>query len=735
MARNFRWPVLVQSMLRDPPDNRPSLIDTALATVVDAIAADGAVLTEWLGERPTVVQSTGTVPEIDHGRPPAGTAVVQGQPIAVSPVNSYRDIVAVRRTGAPGFDSADLVALDAVATLLHQADVRNPREATVDLYRLATEVLQTLDLDHVLLSLANAAARLLTAEVAGIFLVDDDALCMRCAVGHRSPQTAQLRIERGHGVAGKAVETGLPQRVDDYATDTSISKEYLGIALEEGTQSALCVPMFDRAGEIAGVLGVWRRRRSVFVADDEQLLVALSGLAAIAVQNASLFQLQRLATEQLEQARSQLEERLRAADLALRVHQELTRIAIEGKDVEALAWAVHQLLGGAVVLLARDGRHLAAHPKTASSGFVLGGDPGDGERSYCFTREGTAWTVSPIKAGGTRYGHLCLGLDAPPTTPQLVAAEQAATVCALLLARQEAVQAAATRLQSEFVWDLLEGRITGDDETIEAVLRTDHGLKLPVRLLLVHAEGFKQLADAEAWSPEELDRARNWLGQRIARRLEDVTRNRVMVGQRGDDLAIVVAPRSHDTACARELGLAILDESPFPSVQLRTGISGLAGTATSLRSSLREAVLAMNATTTMRGRAVVFDDLGILQFLLAPTTGDDLEAFARSVLGRLVDYDLRRGTQLVSTLDAYLDSGCAIAESARRLHLHTKSLRYRLKRIVELTGLDLDSREERLRAELALRVLNSGPKIRPDTPPFPLRRDGREDVRTGIMGP
>jgi GAF domain-containing protein len=723
-------------LLRDPPDNRPGLIDTALAAVLEVIAADGALLIEWLGERPTVMGSVGTVPEMVHGRPPEGATLLRDQPVAVTSVDSHRDLLAVRRHGAPSFDSTDLLALDAVAALLHHADVWNPRETTSDLYRLATEVLQTLDLDQVLLSLANAAGRLLSAEVAGIFLVEDDVLHMRCAVGHRSPQTAQLRIEPGHGVAGKVVETGLPQRVDDYVTNTSISKEYLGIALEEGTQSALCVPMFDMAGQITGVLGVWRRRRSIFLADDEQLLVALSGLAAIAVQNARLFQLQRVATEQLQRAQDALEERLRAADLALRVHQELTRIAIEGKDVEALASAVHRLLGGAVVLLARDGRHLAAHPVAAASDFVLDdGDQADGERSYWFTKDSTSWTVSPVKAGGTRYGHLCLGLDAPPTTPQLVAGEQAATVCALLLARQEAIEAATTRLQSEFVWDLLEGRVTGDDETIQGTLRTEHGVGLPVRLLLVHAEGFKRLASAQGWSPEELDRARNWLAQRLARRLEDVTRKGVMVGHRGDDLAILVTPRSDDIAAAREVGLAILGESPFPSVQLRAGISRPACTASAMRSSLREAVLAMNATGSLRGRVVVFDDLGILQFLLAPTNGEDLEAFAQSVLGPLAEYDRRRGTELMSTLDAYLESGCAVAESARRLHLHAKSLRYRLKRIFELTGLDLESREERLRAELALRVLGPVAKVQSHTPaPYPLRGDRREEAGTGIIG-
>jgi sugar diacid utilization regulator/putative methionine-R-sulfoxide reductase with GAF domain len=593
-----------------------------------------------------------------------------------------------------------------VSTLLRHAEEWNPRQAAGALYQLATEVLQTLDLDRVLLSLANAAAGLLAAEVAGVFLLEGGMLAMRCAVGHRSVGTARLRIEPGHGVAGKVVETGRPERVDDYVTDPSITKEYLGIALEEGTQSALCVPMFDREGAVLGVLGVWRRRRSIFVDDDEGQLVALAGLASIAVQNARLFELQREATEQLRRAQAELEERFRSADLALRVHQELTRIAAEGQHLDALARAVHGLMGGGVVLLSTDGRRLAAHPDGLTDAPVADRTSrGSGARSVV-TAGGVSWLVAPIEAGSTPYGHLCLRLDEDPaTTQQSVAVEQAATVCALLMAREEAVQSASTRLQSEFVWDLLEGRVADADEAVRRA-RSDYGLELPVRLVLVHAAGFQNLSRAEDWSPEELDRARNWVAERLTRSLAGETGQRVIVAHRGDNFAALVGRREGDSAAAaRELGLAAVAESPFRSVRLRAGISRLAGSPDALRSALHEAERAMSATGGLRGGVAVFDELGILQFLLAPTSGEELERFARSVLGALVNYDEKRGTELVATLEAYLDSGCSVAEAARRLHLHQKSLRYRLKRIFELTGLDLESREERLRAELALRVL------------------------------
>src|SRR5207302_1948262 len=79
-------------------------------------------------------------------------------------------------------------------------------------------------------------------------------------------------------------------------------------------------------------------------------------------------------------------------------------------------------------------------------------------------------------------------------------------------------------------------------------------------------------------------------------------------------------------------------------------------------------------------------------------------AFAGRVLDPLAAYDRARGTPLIQTLDVYLQRHGNLRQSARDLHVHLNTLHYRLRRIAEITGMDLKDADARLDLLLALRV-------------------------------
>ena len=82
----------------------------------------------------------------------------------------------------------------------------------------------------------------------------------------------------------------------------------------------------------------------------------------------------------------------------------------------------------------------------------------------------------------------------------------------------------------------------------------------------------------------------------------------------------------------------------------------------------------------------------------------------------MLEYDQRRGTSLIKTLRAYLEADCSLSIAAQRLFVHHKTLRYRIDRIQELTGLDLRHNEDRFRADLALRILEVPTLREPSVP-------------------
>jgi purine catabolism regulator len=104
------------------------------------------------------------------------------------------------------------------------------------------------------------------------------------------------------------------------------------------------------------------------------------------------------------------------------------------------------------------------------------------------------------------------------------------------------------------------------------------------------------------------------------------------------------------------------------------------------------------------GQLTFFGDLGVYRLLLSIGGQKDLRDFYQEVLGRLLEHDARNGGELLQTLEAYFRYHGSPSEMAREMHLHRNTLLYRLRRIQEITNLDLEDAETGLALHLALRI-------------------------------
>ena len=75
-------------------------------------------------------------------------------------------------------------------------------------------------------------------------------------------------------------------------------------------------------------------------------------------------------------------------------------------------------------------------------------------------------------------------------------------------------------------------------------------------------------------------------------------------------------------------------------------------------------------------------------------------------VARLLAHDAKKDAQLVETLQAWLDAFGDVTKASAAAYVHPNTFRYRLRRVVEVSGLDLDDSEARLAAMLQLRVVN-----------------------------
>lgn len=559
-------------------------------------------------------------------------------------------------------------------------------------------------LDPALAAAVNAAVRLTGADVAGVLLADPpgDTAEMQACAGRWTVHSANLRVRRGRGLAGRILQTRKPWKVDDYAIDRSIhADEFFPVLVEEGTRAGLGAPMIV-GDTLVGVLMAWSRRCGAFDVAATQALVNLADLTALAVVNGRRAEeLERRLTATARRLRERTE-RVVAHEHAAEVRAALTSLLLAGGDLTALLTAVCARSGGDAAVfdtglgelaacgaagpirdrVARHVRRSGAEPST-----VLPPGPG-------FPR----WTVlRAVLADGEALARLALCLPHMPTPADHETTAQAAVACALHLTRERAVLDARSRVHADFVWQLLDGLV---DEAVAVVRARQLGCVLPSRLRVVvvpvgtGAEDDRRRLDALVAAAERL--ARSAGGNALA-------------GRRGATLALVVEA-DDDTGSAR----ATVEEVVLGLRRRAPGAVGIAGVSAcvdfsaDLRGAYRQAQHALAAAAFgPEGNAVLFDELGLLRFLLAPSDRSDQLRFARAVLGPVIDYDRQHHTDLVGTLGSYLDGGCSLTRAAEGLYVHPKTVRYRLRRVEELTHRDLSAQRDRFDAQLAVAILRA----------------------------
>ena len=141
-------------------------------------------------------------------------------------------------------------------------------------------------------------------------------------------------------------------------------------------------------------------------------------------------------------------------------------------------------------------------------------------------------------------------------------------------------------------------------------------------------------------------------------------------------------------------------------IRCHIGVGGACGRPAELPRSLREAGLALRLQKTLLhgGGVCEYPKLGIFRMLAGISDLTDVDAFVQEWLGSLLDYDVRRKAELVHTLTQYLEHGGNYDATAAELSVHKSTLKYRLQRIRELTGLELNDPDVHFNLQLATRA-------------------------------
>ena len=140
--------------------------------------------------------------------------------------------------------------------------------------------------------------------------------------------------------------------------------------------------------------------------------------------------------------------------------------------------------------------------------------------------------------------------------------------------------------------------------------------------------------------------------------------------------------------------------------QAHVGLSTFRADPAELADALREAELVLDVLR--HSAAPIGDELASetyrLLFRLVASHPEEVASFHRATVAPLAHYDDQYQTELVQTLQAYLDANCNMNATAAAIYAHRHTVAYRLERVRELTGLDPMLSEDRERLGLGLKV-------------------------------
>jgi sugar diacid utilization regulator len=323
------------------------------------------------------------------------------------------------------------------------------------------------------------------------------------------------------------------------------------------------------------------------------------------------------------------------------------------------------------------------------------------------------WT--PIGAR-TPAGYLWMDLENRPLTPEdVVLLYWARRVLETELGKERIRLETELGVRGDFIDDLINGHYGSVELLLQRAMYLGADLSEGALVLVVDIDDFARYLERR--KPKEP------VIQELKRRLADAVRlqtrqffSNFLLGPRSDNVILLLGPSEDEPPeelpeLARRMakGMQRYVRGLLPDLTISVGIGRYKRDPILLPDAYSEAEVALEIGHRIHGPSSVstFEGTGTykLLFRVLQENPEELEAFYNETLEPVVHYDSRYGTELVHTLITYLANDASTVKTATGLFAHRHTIRYRLDRVGELTGLDVDKSEDRERLTLGIKAM------------------------------
>jgi sugar diacid utilization regulator len=355
-----------------------------------------------------------------------------------------------------------------------------------------------------------------------------------------------------------------------------------------------------------------------------------------------------------------------------------------GAGLPAVARAVAKVLGASVALIDR-----------SSAVLAVAGASSDQEQKLIAGGEDV--TRIDLRVADAVVGELRYRGGA---APDAAISRMVTTLVALELERARSPEWESEEVAGAFVDAVLARGVTDRGDIVARAAEMGADLEGGAGVIIVRAA--PRAAQTGEWRARVLTLALRALRSLAAGSLASASADEVAA-----DIAVIVPVADEDGLSRAAAGLSRELEDGLSGFHLTIGHSRRAADPVDLYRAGNEARLAVNVGEAEEHGLLAFEDTGAYRLLLPAISEDprELERFYEETVAPLSAYDDQYETELVATVEAYLDNDGNVAATAKQLFTHRHTIRYRLERVRELCGHDVSATEGREKLGLGLKAM------------------------------
>ena len=317
--------------------------------------------------------------------------------------------------------------------------------------------------------------------------------------------------------------------------------------------------------------------------------------------------------------------------------------------------------------------------------------------------------IMPIILRDNIYGHLFTwSTDMPLGGFDLSIIESASTTIALSVLQELSIKEVEIRYRSDFFEDL----VSVDAKRKRKALERARFFNLKDEsYYLIEVMSFKTKGDEQKDIDLEIDYLGDLINTFVAsiEELMDYYKLEGIVSTKTNGIQVLLSFSDSKNINKKVEDFNTKLQSTFndkyKNVDIKVGVGRVYKNLDNVHKSFLDAVRTVRIGKSITSKEIVtYDELGIFKILSQDYLNEELEDFYNTTLKPLVDYDNKKTTELVRTLEVYFNCSGNLTKISKELFAHYNTVLYRIGRINEITGMNLDNPHNRLNLEIALKI-------------------------------